>query len=545
MNSLDLDADLLMPSRAELRATRLVAAAWLGLVVGCGQDVTSIRLHLHFDPDWGLTGLEVAIRDRNEPADVREDLRILVPDEWAGDTTGIAITGWAGTERWAYGQAEVAIERGEQTTVDLVLARLPCGAWCTEGATQCVGDAVSVCEQRDSDSCFEWSDPVPCGTGAPHCSLGVCDASCVDECAAGERRCAGPAAVMTCGSNDSDACADWEPPVPCGDGETCSNGACTRICQDECTEGVVQCLGAGTITCGDSNFDGCLEWSAILPCPTGTTCSAGECSGVCRDECSESLCGLLTYYACGQFDLDDCLDQSPGQSCVPADPCRVGRCDVAAGCTSVDRVCDDPPDSECLDENTLRTYESVGICADGACHYASTDVHCECEAGSCGCVPESDAEFCARLGKDCESVTAADNCGVTRTRDCGTCTSPEVCEDNVCSCPGAECSGPDCGTIADDCGGFIDCGGCDGGLICGGAGELNVCGSCQAAEYGPGYPFGSCGATRPWYCANINDCLAEQVNCATLTYCDDGASFCPCGYVVDCDAEACIYGTND
>ena len=38
--------------------------------------------------------------------------------------------------------------------------------------------------------------------------------------------------------------------------------------------------------------------------------------------------------------------------------------------------------------------------------------------------PEGNTTFCGRLGKDCGAVTAADNCGVSRTVDCGTCTAP-------------------------------------------------------------------------------------------------------------------------
>ena len=88
------------------------------------------------------------------------------------------------------------------------------------------------------------------------------------------------------------------------------------------------------------------------------------------------------------------------------------------------------------------------------------------------CTPESNAAFCSRLGKTCGSVTAADNCGVSRTgphapprsasnvaagesnatsqpagktaarsgeggTDCGTCTAPSTCSaSNVCLAPG-------------------------------------------------------------------------------------------------------------
>lgn len=57
------------------------------------------------------------------------------------------------------------------------------------------------------------------------------------------------------------------------------------------------------------------------------------------------------------------------------------------------------------------------------------------------CMPESDTAFCARLGKNCESVTDNDNCGAPRTvTSCGTCgTSAPACVGNVCKVP-------ECGT---------------------------------------------------------------------------------------------------
>ena len=33
---------------------------------------------------------------------------------------------------------------------------------------------MSVCEQRDQDDCLEWSEPVPCPSELPECSLGKC-----------------------------------------------------------------------------------------------------------------------------------------------------------------------------------------------------------------------------------------------------------------------------------------------------------------------------------------------------------------------------------
>src|SRR5579871_1704789 len=51
------------------------------------------------------------------------------------------------------------------------------------------------------------------------------------------------------------------------------------------------------------------------------------------------------------------------------------------------------------------------------------------------CVTETDAQFCARLGKTCEMVSGTDNCGAPRTAGCGTCAAGMGCVVNVCQTP--------------------------------------------------------------------------------------------------------------
>jgi hypothetical protein len=51
------------------------------------------------------------------------------------------------------------------------------------------------------------------------------------------------------------------------------------------------------------------------------------------------------------------------------------------------------------------------------------------------CVLETDQEFCARLGKNCETTTGTDNCAVLRAANCGTCAAGMGCVDHVCKTP--------------------------------------------------------------------------------------------------------------
>lgn len=55
--------------------------------------------------------------------------------------------------------------------------------------------------------------------------------------------------------------------------------------------------------------------------------------------------------------------------------------------------------------------------------------------GAGGCAVETDAQFCARLGKSCETVSGTDNCGAARSASCGTCGAGMGCVVNVCQTP--------------------------------------------------------------------------------------------------------------
>jgi hypothetical protein len=49
------------------------------------------------------------------------------------------------------------------------------------------------------------------------------------------------------------------------------------------------------------------------------------------------------------------------------------------------------------------------------------------------CTSETNAAFCARLGKTCGTVSDFDNCGNARTASCGTCSGTQTCgAGNVC-----------------------------------------------------------------------------------------------------------------
>ncbi len=125
----------------------------------------------------------------------------------------------------------------------------------------------------------------------------------------------------------------------------------------------------------------------------------------------------------------------------------------AGGCTgdvAGDDVCEPETDAELCAElgrdcgNTIQA-DSCGDSRTISCGTCTPPESCGGGgvAGECGqgvCEPETDAELCSNLGKDCDEISATDRCGETRTVDCGTCAEEETCGgggvDNVCGGPG-------------------------------------------------------------------------------------------------------------
>jgi hypothetical protein len=139
----------------------------------------------------------------------------------------------------------------------------------------------------------------------------------------------------------------------------------------------------------------------------------------------------------------------------------------------------------------------------------------EITANACGCTPENNAAFCARLGgKNCGNVTNNDNCGAPRTASCGTCTAPATCgASNVCACP-AETDPTFCSRLGKNCDSFSGTDNC-------GVARTAACGMCTLPQ--------TCGAVT----ANVCGCVAESntafcarlggKNCGNMTAADNCA----------------------
>jgi peptidoglycan/xylan/chitin deacetylase (PgdA/CDA1 family) len=230
-------------------------------------------------------------------------------------------------------------------------------------------------------------------------------------------------------------------------------------------------------------------------------------------------------------------------------PVALGTCTAesnSAFCTRLNKNCGSVTASDNC--GTSRTVNCGTCTAPQTCGGGGTPNRC----GTC--TAESNSAFCTRLGKNCGSVTANDNCGTSRTvSSCGTCTAPKTCGGggvaNVCGTPctpesnSAFCTrlGKNCGSVTanDNCGAsrtVSSCGTCTAPSTCGGGGTANVCGTSTAPPCATAYAQGDClsyfdgikvsSGGHNWTCSNGN-CR----NCATHTSCAPGGTGCPWGVV--------------
>ncbi|MBN2493686.1 MAG: PPC domain-containing protein [Deltaproteobacteria bacterium] len=210
-----------------------------------------------------------------------------------------------------------------------------CADECSVGQRRCLGNGYQVCGQHDQDPCTDWGEVTACKYNET-CSNGFCSTVCEDECERGESECSGFQSYRNCGEFDEDPCADWGPPVDCAIWERCldvtGDAGCHIICFNECDVlGATQCVGDGVQECGDYDWDACLEWGEVVPCGADELCSNGQCTTrPCEDDCGtagETACyNTSGYRVCGQYDSDVCLDWSSVVPCGANRRCEGGQC---------------------------------------------------------------------------------------------------------------------------------------------------------------------------------------------------------------------------
>ncbi len=387
------------------------------------------------------------------------------------------------------------------------------GGSATAGGTGCTPETDAELCAGASRVCGSVTRVDRCGATRTIASCGTCSSSlvcvsgaCVCQPETNAQLCARLNA--TCGTlNANDNCNNPRT-VACGTcatPNTCTGNTCS--CTSETDAQLCTRLGR---SCGAlTAVDNCGRSRTVASCGScvmPNTCTAtGQCT--CPSETNAQFCARLGA-TCGPLSGTDTCGQtrnvSSCGSCTGFNTCGGGGMANQCGCTprTAAVICQQAG----KDCGALSAANGCGMTVTvmcGTCGGAQT-----CGGGGvtnvCGCTPETNAQFCARLGTNCGSVTSADNCGVSRTASCGTsCPYPQTCggggSANVCGCTGetdaqlcASLGGGVCGTptVSDRC--LVQrapsCGGCTMPQTCGGAGAPNRCGQPWSGSWSWEYP---------------------------------------------------------
>jgi hypothetical protein len=411
---------------------------------------------------------------------------------------------------------------------------------------------LATCGTITADDGCGRSRTVSCGGCGPtqRCTNNACvcqPKTDAQVCAERQATCGSLVADDGCGRTKLMMCG------ACASTQACSNNSC--VCQPEsdaqlCAASGKSC-GLQTLTdrCGRARTVSCGTCAAPTTCSTQGTCS-------CQPETNAALCARNSY-ACGSLTARD--------NCGVTRTVTCGTCSGVNACVAGTCTCQ----GESTAQFCARQGASCGVvtgtdqCGQarsvncGSCSGAQT-----CGGGGaanrCGCTAETDAAFCARRGANCGSASGADNCGAWRTAACGTCGGTQTCggggTSNVCACaPESNAQfaarlGKDCGTVTapDNCGVTRTvtlstfCSGT--GRTCGGGGVANVCGcsaetdaelcTAKAATCGAISAVDRCGAVRP-----VSSCGTCSGTGAT---CGGGGRANACGCIAETDGAFCV-----
>ncbi|MDD9954197.1 MAG: DUF4215 domain-containing protein [Candidatus Woesearchaeota archaeon] len=212
-----------------------------------------------------------------------------------------------------------------------------------------------------------------------------------------------PNTVQICGQTDSDACFEWVDQEICSGDLICQDGNCNPApCTSECNPSEYpQCQGTASVTCADTNNDGCFE-RVQESCPSGLCDSTTGLCSTCTDGDNDGF--AVEGGTCGPVDCDD------GDGTV-----NPGAAEV---CTdNIDHDCDGEPncdDPDCATAGVCTSCTGPYECAlDGnfpTCE-GNTFVECIDTGSTCG----------TKVQTICETLVCTPN----------GCETPPICGDGV------------------------------------------------------------------------------------------------------------------
>lgn len=260
-------------------------------------------------------------------------------------------------------------------------------------------------------------------------------------------------------------------------------------CEDGAQNG-----GESDVDCGGA----CAKCDAGRACGSpgdcaSDTCTDGACvaAETCAPETDEGFCGRLGSACDALTAVDNCGNERSVASC--------GTC--AAGTSCVEHRCSQACTPESNTDFCRRLGKACGrVTGTDNCGAARSVTNCGvCEAGlSCvsnacasTCTAESNTDFCRRLGKACGRVTGTDNCGAARSvTNCGVCEGGLSCVSNACV---ATCEAETDDELCDLAG--AACGAITATDDCGTTRTVASCGTCGAGTRCDAITANQCGAT--------------------------------------------------
>ncbi|MGI5865588.1 MAG: WD40/YVTN/BNR-like repeat-containing protein, partial [Myxococcales bacterium] len=429
---------------------------------------------------------------------------------------------------------------------------------CVNCTPDCAGRACG--EDGCGGSCGSCPPPQTCGGGgvAGQCGQGACTPETEPQmCARLMKNCGSLTADDNCGARRTVDCGG------CASPQTCGGGGVANVCGCTPETDLALCTRMGK-NCGPLvAFDNCEGSRSVASCGECTlpeTCGGGGATGVCgcTAETNAQLCAALGRECGSATTTDRCGQQrtlSCG-SCSQPETCGGGGAPGVCGCTSEsDAAFCARLGKDCGSVSGTDNCGRSRWAYCGSCNHPET-----CGGGGtanvCGCTPETNAAFCARLGKECGTFSGTDNCGQPRTASCGSCASPESCggggTPNQCGCTSNETSaqlcqryGLNCGTVTVQDGCLqpktVNCGSCQLPETCGGGGYDNVCGCVGETDWSYCHDHGfNCGSVS-WTdrCGQARS--ADCGSCSSPYVCGGEGEANVCGCVSHSDAEFCAW----
>ena len=316
-----------------------------------------------------------------------------------------------------------------------------CENACTLNSKRCYSTGYQTCV-TGSSGCTVWGSTTSCPSGQTCTGSGVCSTTCTNDCpSTTSRQCSG-SQYQTCGDSDGDGCREWSSPMSCPSGQTCTgSGVCSTTCTNACTLNARQCSGTGYQTCVTGS-SGCTVWGSVTTCAdtndcTTDSCSVGTCTHTAISNCCNSAPQCNDNNACT---TDSCSSNQCAHATITSCTNNDGCC--ASGCTSINDnncvQCTTANQATACDDNNLCTTDT---CPSNSCLHSNLADMTNCSNGAGRCC----AGFCdTSLGNsgfapECRSIAVCSGQNWQyNIANNGTTCSIGICSGGFCEKQGSE-----------------------------------------------------------------------------------------------------------